>query len=331
MFGSLEHATPLISVVLPTYNVEKYIRNCLESCVNQTLKNVEFIIVDDYGHDTSISIAEEFVDKDPRFRIIYSSENVGTFLARKKGINSARGKYVVFLDPDDSLQIEALEKLHALVHSEPVDIVFFSVEIFPTQPITTLDRRLPKKSVNAKTILKTIFCDTKNMSWGTPGKMYSRELALKALDELIFIKERLTFAEDVLFLFAAGAHAQSCSSLPEKLYIYNKNPESITEVKTIERMIKLGIQIDRVNGHLNNLSQKKELDTAKQRALKAAATKIFRTLSSDKELMKRFLHDPVTGKALYLKSTFNSYKSRSSLKDITRIVLYIISFTKFKF
>ena len=331
MLHSIAPSPPSISVILPTYNVEKYITHCLDSCLKQRFNSVEFIIVDDCGTDASISIAETFALKDPRFRIIYGDKNVGTYLARKKGVAQATGKYILFLDPDDCLQTEALEKLFDLTNKEPTDIVFYSVGIIPKQPITTLERCLPKKNDIPESILKVVFCDTPNISWGTPGKMYSRDVANKAFNELAFIKDRLIFAEDVLFLFSAAAHATSCASLPEELYIYNKNPESITETKTISTMLKHGDQIDIITRYIKHLTHDKKLNELHGALLHIAASKVIGILNSDKELMKRFLVDPQTGKSLYLKSVCNSYKSRSSLKDLTRILLYIFTLTKFKF
>lgn len=331
MLHSIAQSSTLISVVLPTYNVEKYITHCLNSCLKQKFNSVEFIIVDDCGTDASISIAETFVNKDARFRIIYGEKNLGTFLARKRGVEQSTGKYILFLDPDDCLQTHALETLNNLTIKNPADIVFYAVGIIPKQPITTLERCLPRKSDDPESILKVVFCDTPNISWGTPGKMYSREVANKAYNELSFIKDRLTFAEDVLFLFSATAHATSCTSHPEELYIYNKNPESITETRTISTMLKHGDQINTVTKYIDRLAQEKKLNELNGVSLHVAASKVIGILNSDKELMKRFLLDPQTGKSLYLKSVYNSYKSRSSLKDLVRILLYILTFSKLQF
>ena len=331
MTNASEIIEPLISVVLPTYNVERYIENCLNSCAKQTLTNVEFIIVDDCGSDSSISIAERFSIADSRFKILRSTENVGTFRARKKGVEQSNGKYILFLDPDDSLKHDALEKLYNQTRLESADIIFYSVEISPKQPITTLPRQLPKNNINPETILKCIFQDTPNMSWGTPGKMYSKELAINAFEELSCIQERLTYAEDVLFLFVAAALSASCRSYPENLYIYNKNPESITEATSTEAKLNHCRQIDTVIKYLLKLSKSPKLILINGASLQAVVDRISRSLNSDKALMKRHLHDPTTGKSLYLKSVFCSYKFRRSHKDLIRIVLYISTFSKFKF
>ncbi|BEK33830.1 hypothetical protein B11447_12720 [Campylobacter jejuni] len=88
---------PKISIILPTFNVEKYITKALESCINQTFKDIEIIVVDDCGSDKSIDIAKEYAKKDERIKIIHNEENLGTFAARNNGVKAAGGGvYYVF-------------------------------------------------------------------------------------------------------------------------------------------------------------------------------------------------------------------------------------------
>ncbi|EGJ3618626.1 glycosyltransferase family 2 protein, partial [Campylobacter jejuni] len=98
---------PKISIILPTFNVEKYIAKALESCINQSFKDIEIIVVDDCGSDKSIDIAKEYAKKDERIKIIHNEENLGTFAARNNGVKAAGGGYIMFLDPDDYLELEA--------------------------------------------------------------------------------------------------------------------------------------------------------------------------------------------------------------------------------
>ncbi|EAL0983265.1 glycosyltransferase family 2 protein, partial [Campylobacter jejuni] len=77
---------PKISIILPTFNVEKYIAKALESCINQSFKDIEIIVVDDCGSDKSIDIAKEYAKKDERIKIIHNEENLGTFAARNNGV-----------------------------------------------------------------------------------------------------------------------------------------------------------------------------------------------------------------------------------------------------
>ncbi len=92
---------PFISIIIPTYNVESYIARCLDSCVNQTLHNIEILVIDDCGSDDSIKIAQSYADKDSRIRIIHNKQNLGLFNTRITGERVARGEYILPLDGDD--------------------------------------------------------------------------------------------------------------------------------------------------------------------------------------------------------------------------------------
>lgn len=94
--------TPFVSVIIPVYNAEKYLRECLDSVVNQTLRDIEIICVDDGSTDSSPAVLAEYAERDPRVRVV-TQENRGVGPARNAGIRAARGEFVAFLDPDDLL------------------------------------------------------------------------------------------------------------------------------------------------------------------------------------------------------------------------------------
>jgi len=98
------------SLVLPTYNMEKYLAKCLDSILNQTCNDFEVLIIDDGSTDESAKIAKEYVDSDSRFKLL-SFENGGLSVARNRGIDAAQGDYIIFIDSDDTIQPELLEKL----------------------------------------------------------------------------------------------------------------------------------------------------------------------------------------------------------------------------
>ena len=101
----------LISVIVPIYNVEKYIDTCLKSITKQTYKNIEIILVDDGSTDLSAKLCDEWKKKDKRVKVIHQ-ENKGVAQARNIGIDCATGKYISFIDPDDYIDYQMLEKLY---------------------------------------------------------------------------------------------------------------------------------------------------------------------------------------------------------------------------
>lgn len=103
--------TPKISIIVPVYNVEKYLPKCLDSIVNQTYKNLEIICVNDESPDNSLKILEEYAKTDNRIKII-SQKNQGLFHARISGLKVAKGDICLYLDADDLLADNALQVLH---------------------------------------------------------------------------------------------------------------------------------------------------------------------------------------------------------------------------
>ncbi len=118
-----------VSVIIPVYNVEKYLKDCLDSVINQTLKDIELICVNDGSTDNSLNILREYADKDNRI-VVLNQENRGLSVARNIGVENALGEYLYFLDSDDKIRLCALEKLYNLAMKEKLDVLYFDAESF---------------------------------------------------------------------------------------------------------------------------------------------------------------------------------------------------------
>ena len=117
---------PKISIIIPVYNVEKYLRECLDSCVKQTLEDIEIICVDDCSTDNSYRILEEYQQKDSRIRIFQQKENKKQGAARNRGLEVATGEYVWFVDSDDYIDTKACQILYDAIKEFDVDMLCFS-------------------------------------------------------------------------------------------------------------------------------------------------------------------------------------------------------------
>lgn len=120
---------PKVSVIIPVYNVEKYLRECLDSVIHQTLHDIEIICVDDGATDRSFEILKEYEEKDARIQVIHQ-ENGGLSVARNTGMGVAKGEYLYFLDSDDMIIEEALEELYHESKKNELDILYFDAKIF---------------------------------------------------------------------------------------------------------------------------------------------------------------------------------------------------------
>jgi len=117
----------LISIIIPIYNVEKYLSQCLDSVINQTYKNLEIICVNDASTDNSLQILKKYAKKDNRIKIIENNKNLGVGLSRNKGIDKASGTYIHFLDPDDWIINENTytELIEHLQKTNNLDLLYF--------------------------------------------------------------------------------------------------------------------------------------------------------------------------------------------------------------
>ncbi|WP_157151004.1 glycosyltransferase family 2 protein [Brachyspira sp. SAP_772] len=112
-----------VSVVIPVYNVEPYLRECLDSVINQTLKEIEIICIDDRSTDNSYQILEEYAKKDNRIILLKNENNVGVGITRNIGIKNSKGKYLYFMDADDYLSLDYIEQLYITAEKYDSDMV----------------------------------------------------------------------------------------------------------------------------------------------------------------------------------------------------------------
>ena len=113
------------SIIIPVYNMEKYLRECLNSIINQTLQDFEVICINDNSTDNSLKILTEYAKKDNRF-IVISQENQGQGVARNKGIDAANGEYLAFVDPDDYIENNMLEQLYKRFKETNASMILFN-------------------------------------------------------------------------------------------------------------------------------------------------------------------------------------------------------------
>ena len=121
-----------VSVIIPVYNVEPYLKQCMDSVVGQTLKDIEIICVDDGSTDGSLDILREYAAEDNRIQII-EQKNAGAGAARNNGMRHATGKYLSFLDSDDFFEPRMLEKAYDLAEKDQADFVAYKSDQYHTE------------------------------------------------------------------------------------------------------------------------------------------------------------------------------------------------------
>ena len=211
-----------ISVVVPVYNVENYLNECLESILQQTYHELEVILVDDGSTDRSGELCEEWKKKDKRIHVIHQS-NQGLSEARNRGLEHITGKYVAFVDSDDILHPQMYEHLADALQAGQADVAICKETLFwGDKPQFKCGDRCEIRAVEDKIRLLTHMTDdwitTIDVVW---NKLYKKEL----LEGICFPKGKLS--EDVYFQIDVLLRASKAVWLDEKLYGYRQRTGSI--------------------------------------------------------------------------------------------------------
>ena len=219
-----------VSVIIPVYNTEKYLKKCLNSIINQTLKDIEIIIVNDGSTDNSLNICNEFVKKDERIKLI-NKENEGLSAARNTGLKLATGEYIGFVDSDDWLSLDFYEKLYENASQNDADIAYGDI-VRKSNKIHKLRRNLTEIAVFTDNLDKIY--NIKNLSLGCVwDKIYRKSL----LDNNNLEFEKGVYYEDGRFLVQAIYYANKIVSVPNIYYYYFINPKSIVKSQRTQKKI----------------------------------------------------------------------------------------------
>ena len=230
--------TPLISVIVPVYNVEKYLEECLDSILAQTFKDIEIICIDDGSTDSSGKILDDCKEKDERIIVVHDT-NHGAAHARNTGIGMARGRYVCFLDSDDYMEPDTLKNRYETAEKNNCDLVIDNMDKFDCQSGEKLDwaytlnfALLPEKEVfNRHDIPDSIM----DITFSTSNNKFCRLDMLRQKN--IRFKE-IRHAEDVFFGYMVLIEAERISVIPDINTHYRVNrPGSATTNVSPDRLL----------------------------------------------------------------------------------------------
>lgn len=231
----------LISIIIPVYNVEDYLEQCLESIVNQTYKDLEIIIINDGSTDNSLSICQNFATKDTRVKVI-NKDNEGQGICRNLGIKLATGDYVTFVDSDDYYDIDAIEQL-VLGLSKSSDLVIGGYKkVLDTGEITYVEKynagicsySLEQFQLRFLGDLPDKQDSVKGTVWNS---LYKRSILQK--NHVTFLSERSIFSEDTVFNLDYIAHCQSVCLIDSTAYNYRLNLESTSTKYDEDKLAKV--------------------------------------------------------------------------------------------
>ena len=236
----------MVSVIIPVYNVEEYLRQCVDSVLNQTYKDLEIILVDDGSPDHCGAICDEYATRDNRIKVIHKP-NGGLSDARNAGLNVATGEYVLFVDGDDYIASSLVETV-ASVMNQGKDLVAFRFcrvrqdgSITEGDPFIAENWDLETPEERSKFYAKVLL--QYKIGWEACTRMFRRDMIEKL--NLRFEDNRRIFAEDLCFSICYCLEAQQIACVENSLYYYRFRDDSI-----------MGQESVRLNaGRMNELSK----------------------------------------------------------------------------
>ncbi len=206
---------PKVSIIVPVYNVENYLRECLDSLINQTFEDFEIICVNDGSSDSSLDILNEYASNDNRIRII-TQENAGPSNARNNGLDNAAGDYIYFMDSDDILDLNAIKELYDLAVEKDLDLVIFKLISFDDETKEQFTSNYYEMEFLTKSVPDKVFShgdltpqDVYKIAVSPPGKLFRRDL----IGDLRF-PEGLLFEDNPFFV--------ECMFKAKRVYFYDK-------------------------------------------------------------------------------------------------------------
>ncbi len=304
-------ADNLISVIIPVYNTQQYLKQCIDSVINQTYKNLEIILVDDGSTDDSPKICDEYTLKDNRIKVIHK-QNGGVSSARNAGLKIAKGDYIGFVDSDDFIAPDMYETLCRELISTNTDLVicnwyiecdkWIENTVFPKEKVLTIQEAV-KYLYRSSSVCTRLF--------------------KKNTIENIFFNEKIGFGEDRLFYLEVYNKINKISCCPSAKYYYRKNLNSTTNANEIkENFIPF---IDVLDLEINYAKQNNLIDLAKRlysiqlscstRWLGLIALTKYPNIESKKYLLK-----------FVRKNLFNFLKTDAKLSKKCFIIIACINF-----
>lgn len=236
----------LISVIVPVYNIEKYLPRCIDSILNQTYEKWEAIFINDGSTDNSLKILEEYKKRDERIKII-DKKNAGSGAARNDGIESSKGEYIAFLDSDDWYEKNFLEKLYNNLIENNSDVVMCNPKmtydnISKNKKINTYFFKNIELNKNPEEILGILAMP---VVW---NKLYKKEIIIK--NEIKF--PNYSFCEDVEFLYKIFLYVDKVSKIEDDLYNYYQREDSVTKKIKEEYIEQLYQVLKNIENYIKN-------------------------------------------------------------------------------
>lgn len=215
---------PLVSIIIPVYNLECHIGRCLDSVCNQSLRQIEVILVDDCSTDNSMSVVKKYSASDHRVKLISFDSNQGPMIARQSGYLNAKGDYITFCDGDDVLPVQAIEVLYQNAISSKADIVCANMTFISTTGNKRIMPNVLKYGTDSHSVYKSLLKG--ELVHSLCAKLFTRDI-LQGYHYVNY--PHFTNGEDGLLFYQIVANAKKIIQIDESVYYYMQNVTSSSQ------------------------------------------------------------------------------------------------------
>jgi glycosyltransferase involved in cell wall biosynthesis len=236
--------TILVSVIIPVFNAEAFLDDCIKSVIRQTQKNIEIILINDGSEDNSLDICERYKSEDSRIRVI-TGPNEGVSAARNKGIKASVGEYITFVDADDYCHDDYIEVMVEGIRKYHADLAAAGM---------VKARNVTQSSNSGKAECFTALETLRRLGRFRPGaacKLYKRSVII---DHSLNLDEGILYSEDTLFLVSYLQHIDRSVYINKRIYFQRNNPDSLTSQDDIVKLltkVEAGLRIESICRSLN--------------------------------------------------------------------------------
>ncbi len=258
-------STPKVSVIVPVYNTEKYLKECIDSIKNQTLEEIEIIIVDDGSKQECANFCDELAKNDGRIRVVHK-QNQGPGLARNAGIEIANGEYVGFIDSDDYIDSKMYESLYCAAKRNQADLVMSGVSFVGGNTFSKSGDFVEKNYFDKETVFENE--ELKTLILGVVGALPSEaddsrygvsvcknifRRVLLSDKKIEFLSERKIMSEDTLFMVDYIKQSKKAVGIQGAFYCYRRNDESFSKSYKSDRFEKAIVFLAELENHISDI------------------------------------------------------------------------------
>lgn len=259
----------LLSIVIPVYNAEKYIEKLLNIFMKQNLEKVEIVLVIDGAKDKSFDICKEYEKKNNSFVVIHQ-ENQGASMARNKGIENATGEYIAFVDSDDSIVEDYIEKICGLCEKYPADLIQLDAYIKKQEEITVRETKLKEGLADLNAYYQVALGQQVNEPW---DKIYKAQIIR---EQHILFDKNMTIGEDISLTLEFLKSAESVYIHHEACYYYERNDEGICANAKLKHLTDMELLLQK----MEVFAQQRRINETTKDVMNAAMIKgVFRTVA----------------------------------------------------